>query len=153
MFESMASPGFLLAPSESPLSEAYIYDHCATQPRNIVAINLLYLNHFSLPWMLFEVGGAVFIMNSNIHLGKISLKAYFKASCRTVISVLILGSITSRCFGNGPELLPRGPRKRRKSGLSSFTLGFNGGRTFSLQCRRILSGRKLLVYHGGFVLL
>ena len=49
MFESMASPEFLLAPSESPLSEAYIHDHCATQPRNIVALNLLYLNHFSLP--------------------------------------------------------------------------------------------------------
>ena len=39
----------------------------------------LYLKHFSLPWMLFEVGGAVFIMNSKIHLRKISLKAYFKA--------------------------------------------------------------------------
>ena len=40
MFESMASPGFLLAPSESPLSEAYIHHHCATQPRNIVALIL-----------------------------------------------------------------------------------------------------------------
>ena len=116
--DSYSLPGGL-APSESLLSEAYIRGplrHAATE--SVVALNLLYLNHFSLPWTLFEVDGAVFIMNSKIHLWKISLKAYFKASCRTVISVLILGSITSRCFGNGPELLPRGPRNRRKLGLS-----------------------------------
>ena len=29
--------------------------------------------------MLFEVGGAVFIMNSKVHIKKISFKAYFKA--------------------------------------------------------------------------
>ena len=28
---------------------------------------------------MFEAGGAVFIMNSNIHLMKFSLSAYFKA--------------------------------------------------------------------------
>ena len=39
----------------------------------------LYQNHFSLPQTLFEAGGAIFIMNSNIHLRKISLSAYFKA--------------------------------------------------------------------------
>ena len=55
MFEIMASPGSYslpggLAPSESLLSEAYIRGplrHAATE--SVVALNLLYLNHFSLP--------------------------------------------------------------------------------------------------------
>ena len=38
-----------------------------------------YQNNFSPPETLFEAGGAVFIVNSNIDLRKISLTAYFKA--------------------------------------------------------------------------
>ena len=49
-----------------------ICDHCATWQLNIVMLKLLCLKHFSLPWMLFKVGGTEFIMNSKIHLKKIS---------------------------------------------------------------------------------
>ena len=38
-----------------------------------------YQFNFSLPRTLFEAGGVVFIMNSKIHLRKISLSAYSKA--------------------------------------------------------------------------
>ena len=46
-------------------------------------VNLLsYLRHFSVKFFwqtLFEAGGTAFIMNSKIHLGKISSIAYFRA--------------------------------------------------------------------------
>ena len=70
----MASLEFELAPSESPVSEII---SLTTAPRNhwmIVMLKLLYLKHFSLPWMLFEVSGTVFIMHSKMYLRKISLK-------------------------------------------------------------------------------
>ena len=75
----MASLEFELAPSESPVSEII---SLTTAPRNhwmIVMLKLLFLKHFSLPWMLFEVSGTVFIMNSKIYLRKISLEDVFQS--------------------------------------------------------------------------
>ena len=42
-------------------------------------LKLIVLKYFSLPFTLFEPCGAVFIMNSKIHLTKNSLNKYFKA--------------------------------------------------------------------------
>ena len=44
-------------------------DHLSTLA---LKINTVQFNHFSLPYVLFEACGAVFIMNSKIHLTKIS---------------------------------------------------------------------------------
>ena len=51
----------------------------APQCHFVKQLILWYQNHFSRPQKLFEAGGAVFIMNSIIHLRKISLSAFFKA--------------------------------------------------------------------------
>ena len=53
-------------------------DHLSTLALKIYTVKLLQFKHFSLPYVLFEACGAVFIMNSKIHLTKISLNGYFK---------------------------------------------------------------------------
>ena len=52
------------------------------------AVNLLLFKQFSLPYTPFEACGAVFIVNSKMHLRKISWNEYFKAHF-CIISVLI----------------------------------------------------------------
>ena len=55
-------PGYELTPSPTPMREL----------RSLTTDEaVLYLKHFSLPWMLFEVGGTVFIMNSKTRSRKI----------------------------------------------------------------------------------
>ena len=49
MFESMHGFSGILTRSPEDSLPTYILDHCATQPLNIVALNLLYLKRFSLP--------------------------------------------------------------------------------------------------------
>ena len=49
-------------------------DHCADNLSKSIAE----LKYFSLPFTLFEPYGAVFIMNSKIHLRKNSSNEYFK---------------------------------------------------------------------------
>ena len=58
-----------------------LLDHCTTVTHMIRKINFVISNKtiFLCHTPLFEAGGAVFTMNSNIHLRKISLSAYFKA--------------------------------------------------------------------------
>ena len=68
----------------------------------IVPLTLSSLKHFSLPWTLFEVGGAEFIMNSKIHLRKISLKAYFK----TILHYFGLNSLSGSTADVCTELKP-----------------------------------------------
>ena len=48
-------------------------DHCADNSSKLIV-----LKYFSLPFTLFEPYGAVFIMNSKIHLRKNSSNEYFK---------------------------------------------------------------------------
>ena len=48
-------------------------DHCAHNPSKLIV-----LKYFSLQITLFEPYGAVFIMNSKIHLRKNSSNEYFK---------------------------------------------------------------------------
>ena len=48
-------------------------DHCADNSSKLIA-----MKYFSLPFTLFEPYGAVFIMNSKIHLRKNSSNEYFK---------------------------------------------------------------------------
>ena len=43
-----------------------------------VSLKLIVLKNFSLPFTMFEPCGAVFIMNSKIHLKKNSSNEYFK---------------------------------------------------------------------------
>ena len=47
-------------------------------------LKLISLMYFSLSFTLFELCGAVFIMNSKIHLRKNSLSEYFKAISHSV---------------------------------------------------------------------
>ena len=49
------------------------YDHCTDNSSKLIV-----LKYFSLPFTLFEPYGAVFIMNSKIHLRKNSSNEYFK---------------------------------------------------------------------------
>ena len=49
-------------------------DHCTNSK-----LKLIVLKYFSLPFTRFEPCGAVFMMNSKIHLSKNSLNEYFKA--------------------------------------------------------------------------
>jgi len=55
-------------------------DHWAKRPqgRSIISLKLIMLKYFSVPFTLFEPYGAVFIMNSKIHLRKNSSNEYFK---------------------------------------------------------------------------
>ena len=48
-------------------------DHCTDNSSKLIV-----LKYFSLPFTLFEPYGAVFIMNSKIHLRKNSSNEYFK---------------------------------------------------------------------------
>ena len=48
-------------------------DHCTDNSSKLIV-----LKYFSLPFTLFEPYGAVFIMNSKIHLRKNSSHEYFK---------------------------------------------------------------------------
>ena len=56
-----------------------LLDHCTTVTHWFEKLILSFQNNFSLPLTLFEPCVTVFIINSNIHLRKISLSAYFKA--------------------------------------------------------------------------
>ena len=55
-----------------PLTTGPCY-HCADN-----SLKLIVLKYFSLPFTLFEPYGAVFIMNSKIHLRKNNSNEYFK---------------------------------------------------------------------------
>ena len=63
---------FKLTPSESSIREVGSLTNTPHSHCIIVMLKLLCLKHFSLPWMLFEVGETEFIMNSKINLKKIS---------------------------------------------------------------------------------
>ena len=69
----VATPGFEPAPQLPPAKKMRFL---TTRPRNHYS-NLL-LKYLSLPFTLFEPYGAVFIMNSKIHLRKNSSNEYFK---------------------------------------------------------------------------
>ena len=71
--------------------------------RIIVPLTLSSLKHFSLPWTLFEVGGSEFIMNSKIHLRKISLKAYFKSILHYFGPNSLSGSTADGCMELKPD--------------------------------------------------
>ena len=63
MKQKTASPG------AEPGSSALASNSLTTAPQCHTSFDeliLLYHNYFSLPWTLFEAGGAVVIMNSNI---------------------------------------------------------------------------------------
>ena len=53
-------------------------DHSATRPIHRLPIKLKVLKYLSLPFTLFKPYGAVFIMNSKIHLRENSSNEYFK---------------------------------------------------------------------------
>ena len=63
----MLSLGFKLTPSESSISEVGSLTNTPHNHWIIVMLKLFCLKHFSLPWMLFEVDGTEFIMNSMIN--------------------------------------------------------------------------------------
>ena len=63
----MLSLGFNLTPSESSISEVGSLTNTPHNHWIIVMLKLFCLKHFSLPWMLFEVGGTEFIMNWKIN--------------------------------------------------------------------------------------
>ena len=70
-----------LEPSCTPTSSSKKVRNLTTGPCDHCADNsskLIVLNYFSLPFTLFEPYGAVFIMNSKIHLRKNSSNEYFK---------------------------------------------------------------------------
>ena len=69
----VATPGFEPAPQLPPAKKIRFL---TTRPRDHYS-NLL-LKYLSLPFTLFEPYGAVFIMNSKIHLRKNSSNEYFK---------------------------------------------------------------------------
>ena len=79
----MAMTGFELTPSEPPTNEIRSFTTVPHSDWIILELKKLYLKHFSLQWMLFEVGGFNDTFEEN------SLKAYFKTINFCVISVLI----------------------------------------------------------------
>ena len=70
--ETQLHPNFLQHKKVRPLTTGPC-DHCADN-----SSNLMVLKYFSLPFTLFEPYGAVFIMNSKIHLRKNSSNEFFK---------------------------------------------------------------------------
>ena len=68
-------------------------DHCAEYMSKLIV-----LKYFSLLFTLFEPYGAVFIMNSKIHLRKKSSNEYFKTISHYIISEFIHSRIHSRAF-------------------------------------------------------
>ena len=66
---------------------------------------------------VFQVSGAVFIMNSKIHLRKISLKAYFKAILRHFGPNSTSGSTADGCTELKPvfDLINRSHRSAGKN--------------------------------------
>ena len=63
----MPSLGFKLTPSDRSISEVGSLTNTPHSHWIIVMPKLFCLKHFSLPWMLFEVGGTEFVMNSKIN--------------------------------------------------------------------------------------
>ena len=71
--------------------------------RLITEVKQLYSRHFCLKQTLFEAGGAVFIINSKIHLRKISFNAYFN----TIFGLnSVTGSTADRCTELKPVFDP-----------------------------------------------
>ena len=70
--------GFEPAPQLLPAQRNAAYDHSATRllPQNHIKLKVL--KYLSLPFTLFEPYGALFIMNSKIHLRENSSNEYFK---------------------------------------------------------------------------
>ena len=59
-------------------------------------VKLIVLKYFSLPFTLFEPCGAVFMMNSKIHLRKNSSNEYFKAILHYFLVLFTLGLYNGR---------------------------------------------------------
>ena len=116
-FKSKALLWLERAPSESTTSEVRSLTtvHCSNWI--IVMLKLLYLKHFSLTWMMFEVGGTVFIINSKIHWKKINFKAYFKAILHYFGVYSLLGLMVDGCM----ELKPAETINRQ--GKNQFSIG------------------------------
>ena len=91
----VATPGFEPAPQLPPAKKMRFL---TTRPRNHHS-NLL-LKYLSLPFTLFEPYGAVFIMNSKIHLRKNSSNEYFKTISH-YLRVYSLSGFTVVCSING----------------------------------------------------
>ena len=70
------TPG--LKPSCTPTSSSEKVRPLTTGPCDYNSSKLIALKYFYLPFTLFEPYGAVFIMNSKIHLRKNSSNEYFK---------------------------------------------------------------------------
>ena len=74
----IAKPGFNPAPQLSPAKKVRLLttgprEHCV-----VYDLKLIVLKYLSLPFTLFEPYGAVFIINSKIHLRKNSSNEYLK---------------------------------------------------------------------------
>ena len=71
--------------------------HLPTLALKTNTVKLLQFKHFSLPYVLFEACGAVFIMNAKIHLTKISLNEYFKVILHYFGINSLVGFTADRC--------------------------------------------------------
>ena len=72
-------------------------EHLSTLALKINTVKLLQFKHFSLLYVLFEACEAVFIMNSKIHLTKISLNEYFKVILHYFGVNSLVGLTADRC--------------------------------------------------------
>ena len=74
----VARPGFEPAPQLPPAKEGRLLTTGQCEHLQVHFVKLIALKYLSLPFTLFEPYGAVFIMNSKIHLRKNSSNEYFK---------------------------------------------------------------------------
>ena len=81
----------------TPCSRIQLPDHLSTLALKISTVKWLQFKHFSLLYVLFEACGAVFIMNSKIHLTKISWNEYLKVISHYVGVNSLVGLTADRC--------------------------------------------------------
>ena len=126
----VATPGFEPAPQLPPAKKVRFLttgpcDHCSEWKVKFKIV----LKYFSLPFTLFEPCGAVFMMNSKIHLRKNRSNEYFKAILHYFRVLFTLGLYNGRSINLWPldertHLLLRCSRwssGRRSFGVKSST--------------------------------